>query len=116
MSKTLNQFGRVLFEELEHIAVRRGGFASLNWVNEKLLEARSAVEELCGEARKRNPELPALKRKADECAQGVRDALAVGAQTAEAVEQLGSIIGDMVKTAQEVLEVLAELSPPEKAP
>ena len=43
MSKTLHQFGRVLFDELEQIAVRRGGFASLNWVNEKLLEAQRGV-------------------------------------------------------------------------
>ena len=46
MSKTLHQFGRVLFDELEQIAVRRGGFASLKWVNEKLVEAQRDVKEL----------------------------------------------------------------------
>ena len=39
MSKTLHQFGRVLFDELEQVAVRRGGFASLKWVKENLEKA-----------------------------------------------------------------------------
>ena len=32
MPKTLCQFGPVMFDELEQVAVRRGGFASLRWL------------------------------------------------------------------------------------
>ncbi len=102
MSKTLHQFGRVLFDELEQVAVRRGGFASLAWVNGKLAEAQRGARELRDEAADPNIDLPSLRKSADERARQARDALGVAAQTAEAVEQLGQIISDMVKTAQEV--------------
>ena len=44
MSNTLHQSGRVLFAELEQIAVRRSGvFASLTWVRRNLEEARDSA-------------------------------------------------------------------------
>ncbi len=198
MSKTLHQFGRVLFDELEQIAVRRGGFASLKWVNEKLIEAQRDVKELgkkaaepfvdCGsdlrlmssvknagdipteekhlvivadvdnvlhfrifdgdgkvvvdtrekglteeeeqieKLRKQlgslwppheltasekervitsvtsivGHTLPLLRKRADKCARQARNAQVLAAQTARAVQQLGHLICDMVRTAQEV--------------
>jgi hypothetical protein len=210
MSKTLHQFGRVLFDELEQLAVRRGGFASLTWVNEKLREAQRGVEELGKKAadpnvdvssgcylrlmstvrevsdvptggkdlivvdaadnvlhfritdgdgkvvvetdeqrltkqdeqieklRKRLESLwpayeltagekghvitavtsivghapPSLRERADKCAKEARDALALAARTAEAVDQLGQIMRDMVKMAQDVLN---KIQPPDQA-
>ena len=67
MSKTLHQFGRVLFDELEQVAVRRGGFASLEWVNEKLIRAQRSVEALGKKAAECNDDLPSLRKQADEC-------------------------------------------------
>ena len=46
MSKTLHPFGRVLFDELEQIAVRRGGIASLKWLQENLEKTERCIEEL----------------------------------------------------------------------
>jgi hypothetical protein len=118
MAGTLHQFGLVLFHELLQIAVRRGGFASLKWVKKKLKEAESGVEQFGDEVWNPNVDLPSLKKKADEAAQGAKDALAVAARTAEAVEELGRIISDMVKTAQQVGTKLQSQSPekPDEGP
>jgi len=108
MSDTLHQFGRVLFDELEQVAVRRGGFASLKWVKENLEKAKLHVEELGKKAADSNVVVPSLSETADECARQARDALALATQTAEAVEQLRQIVWDMVKTAQEVPTKMTE--------
>jgi hypothetical protein len=49
MSKTFHQFGRVLFDELEQIAFRRGGFASLLWVKFSVKEIRGRQQKLIDE-------------------------------------------------------------------
>ena len=55
MSKTLHPFGRVLFDELEQIAIRRGGFASLVSVKQDLVEARKRLDQLKEDAA--NPDI-----------------------------------------------------------
>ena len=50
MSKTLHPFGRVLFEELEQIAIRRGGFASLMAVEQELAAARGRLKRAIDDA------------------------------------------------------------------
>ena len=97
MSKTLHQFGWVLFDELEQVAVRRGGFASLKWVEQELLEAQRGLEEL-GETSAG----PTVARRAT-------DALALAARTAEAVDQFGQIMRDRVKMARDVQKMVDAL-------
>ena len=109
MSKTLHQFGRVLFDELEQVAVRRGGFPSLEWVKKNLEKAERDVEKLERDVKKRlkerseptvEPTLAAAT--ADKCAQQARDALVLAAQTAEAVDQLRQIVSVTIRMAREV--------------
>ena len=57
MKKTLHQFGRVLFDELEQVAVRRGGFASLMWVEHELDQALRDVKALRKKAADPNVDL-----------------------------------------------------------
>ena len=88
MSETLHQFGRVLFDELEQVAVRRGGFPSLHWVKENLKTAQRSVKTLREEAANSTADLSSLRKRADECARRARDALVLADRTAEAVGQL----------------------------
>ena len=110
MSRTLHQFGMVLFDELEQVAVRRGGFASLKWVKRQLLKAQRGVEELGKKAADPTVDLPSPRKKPDECARQVRDALALAPQTAEAVKQLGRIMLDLNEALEEVRKKL--MGPP----
>ena len=104
MSNTLHQFGRVLFDELEQVAVRRGGFASLMWVKKNLFKAGFRVNKLRKDAAKPKFDLPLLRRKADTRARQARDALALAARTVEAVDQFAAIMHDVVKMAHDVLK------------
>jgi Patatin-like phospholipase len=111
MSNTLHQFGRVLFAELEQIAVRRsGGFASLEWVRKNLEDAQDSAQKLRHEAARPNFE-PSLRKKADECAQQARNALRLVAQATNAVDQLLQVITELLGPAQEVLK---KIKPPDQ--
>jgi hypothetical protein len=116
MSKTLHQFGRVLFDELEQIAVRRGGFASLKWTQNALSDAQRRVKKLRKvaaklEAAKLKLDLPWLRKKAGECARQAKDGLALADQTSKAVDQLRQVISDSVRTAEEVSN---KIKPPDQ--
>jgi len=102
MSKTLHQFGRVLFDELEQIAVRRrSGFASLKWVRAKLLKARWEIRKLAKEAAGPSLDPLFLRKNAATCALRARDALALATEAAEAVDQLAETMRGMLITAEE---------------
>ena len=124
MSKSLYPFGRVLLDELEQIAVRRGGFASLQSVHEELCEAQRQLKLAIEHAK--NPDVPlrcstraveaedcrprSVFEKALEEARRARKALASAAQAVEAIEELCQLGITRVKTAQQVIGDLE--SPP----
>jgi len=113
MSKTLHQFGMVLFDELEQIAIRRyGEFASLRWIKENLEKARGNVQRLREEAAKPNVDLSSLAQTADKCVLEVRDLLALVAQAARAVDNLRQIVHDAVDAEGMALR---ELRRPDRA-
>jgi hypothetical protein len=113
MSKTLHQFGSVLFDELEQVAVRRGGFASLKWVRKNLETVRDSAKTLREDAAKSDFDPPSLRKKADECAKQAGHALAVAVSTGEAVDQLCQVISDSVRTAEEVWNKI-KIKPPDQ--
>jgi hypothetical protein len=118
MSKTLYPFGRVLFDELEQIAIRRGGFASLLSVKQELSDARKLLEESIadaadpgvpldppgGAAQEAAARRPSLRETAEAGTRRAREALALTAMAAESVDQLGQIVSRRVRTTQDVFE------------
>ncbi len=128
MSKTLHPFGRVLFDELEQIAIRRGGFASLLAVKQELAEARKLLEKAIADAadpgvpleapaemaRLGAPRPPSLRATTEEGTRHAREAMALTALAADSVDQLGQVVAHRVKTAQEVIK--SHLERPGPAP
>ncbi len=109
MSKTLHQFGRVLFDELEQIAVRRGGFASLKWVEKKLLEAQLDIQELAKDAAEPKSTLRRRRRR-PRTAPGRQGRAGARGPDGEAVDQLGQIMHELVTMAQEVQNDLVKMA------
>lgn len=116
MSKTLHPFGRVLFDELEQVAVRRGGFASLSWVLKDLEEARQQCDASVRLAADPKSSLADLKLKADEGALRAVQTLERAAGAAEAVNELGEVVRNRSRTARRVIQGLRPPQPPPEPP
>src|SRR5215213_6170822 len=104
MSKTLHLFGTVLFNELEQVAVRRGRFASLEWVRRELAEARVRVDGSSKDAINPDVDVSYLEETADRGASHATDVLARVASAVEAVNLLGQVVAARDATLLSVVE------------
>ena len=116
MSKTLHSFGTVLFDELEQVAVRRGRFASLEWVRRELTEARGRVAGSSEDAANPALILPFLEEAADRTASHATEVLARVTSAVEAVDRLGQVVSARGATSLSVVERIREPGPPQDRP
>src|SRR4051812_18683986 len=116
MSKTLHPFGTVLFNELEQVAVRRGRFASLEWVRRELTEAQTRVAGSAADAANPVVILPFLEETADRNVSRATEVLARVTSAVEAVDRLGQIVSARSATALSVVEKIREPGPPRDQP
>jgi hypothetical protein len=109
-------FGSVLFDELQQLAVRRGGFASLNSLLDEVINIRRNVEMLAWAATDLRERPQALTGKSDKIAQDATKVLERVTASARAISELGRVVRTRCETAASVVDKFREPVPHQPPP
>jgi hypothetical protein len=116
MRQSALSFGSVLFDELEQVAVRRGGFASLLALDEDVKHVKRTVAESVEYATDPNRRIRSVREKSDEAAAAAEEIFGRIADTARAVNELGQVVRIRGETANRVLDKIGPGEEQQRAP
>ncbi len=104
MSMPPYSFGSVLYDELEQVAVRRGGFASLKSLRADVVSVKNVVNHL--EVAGRTPAVCTrwLRTESDKVARDAEDVLQQVTDAARSINELGQVVRTRCETAKKVVD------------
>src|SRR5262245_7041016 len=104
MRQSVLSFGSVLFDELEQVAVRRGGFASLVALGEDVDQAKRGVATSIEFATDANRRVRSVREQSDEASAAAEEVFERIAEAARAVNERGQVVRIRGETAKRVLD------------